>query len=332
MKALVECLIEWLHETPSDLNVWKILKMMATATLARADNANQQLREIEVLDVAQTCQPDRVWEYDAAKQWFNRANPAKYLDGRRADLEAFFLKHGHSQTLRLVKRDSTGHHRAPWYFSIYEIAPEGSAESYGAQNTQEDLASNGMAVIKADITYEVTAPGDIKLSWLGRFVMGQGAFVTRSGRGLMWAAWMLSTIGLFLFFGYLIFEMRNFNRPLQTSDLVLLLSLPTFGWISWQFLIRPWVWLVEDRICLTGDMLAALKEDSVQLDMAKDAAHRYVRLVRYSAVCPICAGNIELRYGYGPNYRRVFGCCSEVPTEHVFTFDRVTRMGQRYAA
>lgn len=74
------------------------------------------------------------------------------------------------------------------------------------------------------------------------------------------------------------------------------------------------------------------KKNPVQLDMAKDDAHRYIRLVRYWAVCPICAGNIELRYGHGPNHRHIFDCCSEVPTKHVFTFDRVTRMGQRYTA
>ena len=59
---------------------------------------------------------------------------------------------------------------------------------------------------------------------------------------------------------------------------------------------------------------------------------RRLQLVRYSAVCPVCAGTVELRYAHGANRRRPVGCCSEVPHEHVFSFDRVLRSGRRLAS
>ena len=55
-----------------------------------------------------------------------------------------------------------------------------------------------------------------------------------------------------------------------------------------------------------------------------DAVH-----LRYSAVCPICAGTLELRYSQSPNTRALVGCCNEAPHDHVFSFDRIGRTGSR---
>ncbi|UUZ64075.1 hypothetical protein LP417_01895 [Polaromonas sp. P1-6] len=283
-----------------------------------------------MLDIAQACQPDREWDYESAKRWFTTAEPAKYLHGRRAAIDLYFQNCGHSQGLSLTQRKSSGHHRAQWLFTQYDLSAEPGGDVNASDINVSDRTTVGMAVLRSDIAYEVTAPGSIKLNWLGWLLLGSGTFVTRSGRGLLWATLMLTSIAILLFCGYLFFAMSSYSRPLQTGDVILMLLLMAAAWISWRLLIRPWIWLLEDRIVLSGDLFAAFKEDPVQLDMAKDESHRYVRLVRYSAVCPVCAGNIELRYGYGPSYRRIFGCCTEVPTEHVFTFDRVTRRGQRH--
>lgn len=101
-------------------------------------------------------------------------------------------------------------------------------------------------------------------------------------------------------------------------------------WVFWRYFVRPWTWLLDDRIVFAGELLCSLKEYRAQLDLAQDANGKHVRIVRFNGVCPICAGRIELRYGTGLNSRRLFGCCEEAPHDHVFTFDRVTRIGQRY--
>jgi hypothetical protein len=185
-------------------------------------------------------------------------------------------------------------------------------------------------MVAPDLIYEFTPPGQVKLSMIGRLLLGQGAFVTRSARGLLWAALAMGSLLTLLACLYLFWTMSRIQRPLTTSDLIIALMLIAAAGLFWRYLVRPWVWLVEDRIVPAGELLAAWSEAPAHLDMAKDDKHRYIRLVRYGGVCPVCAGTIELLYGRGANSRRLFGCCAEAPHDHVFTFDRVTRIGYRY--
>lgn len=126
--------------------------------------------------------------------------------------------------------------------------------------------------------------------------------------------------------------MSRLQRPVTTGDLIGAMILAGGSWVFWLFLVRPWVRLLEDRIVPAGEVLIGWQEAPAYLDMTKDGKFRYVRLVRYGGVCPICAGTIELRYGQGVNSRRLFGCCAEAPHDHVFTFDRVGRVGRRYVS
>ncbi|QDL39315.1 hypothetical protein [Rhodoferax sediminis] len=286
-------------------------------------------REFDVLELAEACQPERNWDYEAAKRWFNRAAVPKYLDARQADLDAYFRARGHDQALTIEQRKSTGRHRAPWYLSIQALNPVGDDAQPGGL-TAANPSETGSGTVEPDLTYEFTPPGEIKLSFVGRLLLGQGAFVTLSARGLVWGILMLGPVLFLMLCVYLLWSMRLINRPLLTSDLMLALMLICTCWICWRLLIRPCLWLLEDRIVPAAVVLYALKEDPAQLDMAKDDKHRYLRLVRYGGICPVCAGTIELRYGVGVNSRRLFGCCGEAPQDHVFTFDRVTRTGQRY--
>lgn len=328
---MVECFIEWVHEKRPDGNAWKILLTLAEETSKVANSVDASQREFEVLHIAEACEPETPRDHEAAKRWFMRAEPVSALEARKVELEEYFAGHGHSRGLALLQRKTSGRYRASWYFSSYDIAPTPNQHAADVALDPNQDAGAPLSVRDSGITYDVTKPGEIQLSWLGRMVLGKGAFKTRSGRGVLWATWMfLSGVSL-LSYAYLFFAMRGVNRPLQTNDLIILMALFAIAWVTWRMLLRPMIWLLEDRLILAGDLLMKFKEDSAQLDMAKDDAHRYIRLVRYSAVCSVCAGDIELRYGHGQNQRRIFGCCSEVPTEHVFTFDRVTRMGQRWA-
>jgi hypothetical protein len=61
---------------------------------------------------------------------------------------------------------------------------------------------------------------------------------------------------------------------------------------------------------------------------------RRIQLVSYWATCPICkeelGGNvrIELKKGGKEFPNRLIGCCSESPAEHIYSFDRITRIGK----
>lgn len=326
MKALVECFIEWLQQEKTTAKAWRILDTIARETLKRAETKDAEQREFTVMEIAQAYEPHVPRDHDAAKAWFAGGKPSVFLSGRRAKLEEFFANAGHQQALELSKWESKGGNKTVWFLKAYEIPSPGSVE----QTDTKDYVEKKSDQSTPDIVYQVTKPGEIRLSILGRFIMGKGAFATYSVRGLLWAIWFLASGLSLVALGYLFFAMIRVNRPIQTNDLVLLLALAGGGWVVWRSIVRPMIWLLDDRIILAGGTMMKWSEDAAQLDMAKDAGHRYIRLVRYSAVCPICAGSIELRYGYGANFRRIFGCCGEVPAEHVFTFDRITRVGQRY--
>jgi len=63
------------------------------------------------------------------------------------------------------------------------------------------------------------------------------------------------------------------------------------------------------------------------MELFRDGDLRLIRLVRYSAPCPICGTTIYLDKGEPDFPRRLVGRCNESPREHVYSFDRVTQKG-----
>lgn len=318
MRELVQCFIAWLTEEPVASNAWRILDALAQETLKRADSPNAEQREFDVAELAEICRPGEYLDYEDTKKWFTRAKPQQFLQVRKKYIQEYFLKQGHSYFLMLECRASTGRHKTMWYLKPYVIENSKELEVVTASDESHQ------------IEYSVTAPGEIKLSWFGKIIMGSGAFKSRSWRGGLWALGLVTSVIALISCGLLIFQMQKVNRPLQTNDLAVFFLLTFLILVIWRHQIRPLLWLVEDRVGFASDTLIKLSEDPAHLDLVKDGDHRYFRLVRYSAVCPICAAAIELRFGQGSQHRRIFGCCTEVPQEHVFTFDRVTKVGQRY--
>ena len=55
--------------------------------------------------------------------------------------------------------------------------------------------------------------------------------------------------------------------------------------------------------------------------------YKKIQLTKYVGVCPICNSRVELAKG-DPDYpRRIIGRCNESPTEHIYSFDRITKLG-----
>lgn len=326
MKALIECLIQWLEQERVAGKPWQILHALARETLKRADSPDEEQRHFDALDISAACEPEKDRDYESAKKWLTNSEFKAFINSRRTSLENFFRKAGHTQALELTQIPSKGKNRTVWFFKPYDIELENRDAEYTETPESPDQESSDTF----NITYQVTEPGEVKINWFGRLILGNGSFKTRSWRGVLWGGLFLSTLFLILAFLYFLAGMRNINRPVQTNDLIFILILASFAWLIWRLILRSMVWLVEDRIVMASDVLLAFTEDAAQLDMKKIDEFRHIRLVRYSAVCPICAGSIELRYGHGENHRRIFGCCSESPAEHVYTFDRVTQIGHRY--
>lgn len=328
MKELVQCFYDSLAAEPSDLKAWEIGKALASLTLKRLDSSDPRQCQMEALDIAFACDPDGKWSHDAAKAFVARAKLSKFFESRQATIEEFFRLRGHTSAIRIKNHSTPGRHKATWQLYTYDLNSTDAQESsvHGAFKNPVELPTEEPTSIK----YSISRPPSIKLNIFGKMMLGNGEFITRSGRGAFWASLMFLSVLPLLGFGWTLIALGTLKHGIQTDELILMLVLIFFCVAYWYIVIRPWVLLLDDRIVLGGNFFTSLMEEPTQLDMAKDEKHRYIRLVRYTATCPVCAGNIEMRYGTGENTRRIFGCCSEVPQEHVFTFDRVTKIGERY--
>lgn len=330
MKALVLCLIDWLVQEPSSLEARSALLALARETLKRLDSADPDQRKFDAEEIAAACDRPEKDSYDAAKRWLNRAEVPSYLVAREQSLADFFRRHGHAQLVAVQKTDTIGRHRALWFLAPKDLPAEAAVDD-AIIATGADLGDSILAAPAnpnpIGLVYEFTPPSRIKLSLVGRLLLtSKGQVATLSRMGLVWASILLLTALFVVLLLGSVSIMTLVSRPVQTNDLALMLVALGLSWVTWRLTLRPLVWLLEDRI-VPVELLSGWSEDLCQLDMAKDADHRYIRLVRFSGVCPICAGRIELRYGQGTQSRRLFGCCSEAPQEHRFSFDRVTRRG-----
>ena len=331
MKELVQCLIDWIDQLHASGRGPAALRALASETLKRVDSPHQDQREFDACDLAQAADPSKEWDYDPAKQWLAAAKLSQFVDARREDMGGFFRERGHRAILVPQKSDTAGRHRAVWFLKVQPL-PEASEESDPSAPAQQGLAAETDRTGHADdeLVYEYTGPGELCLGPLGRLLLGrQGNAPTKSARGVIWAGIIVSTALVFLMILFLIWAMSRLQRPVMAADVASLVMLLVTGGVIWRFWARPLIWLLEDRIIPAPELLAAFSEDPCQLEMPKDRNARYIRLVRYGGVCPVCAGQIELRYGTGSAARRLFGACSEAPQEHLFSFDRVTRLGRR---
>lgn len=331
MKQLVQCLIDWIDQLHASGQATSAVRALASETLKRADSPLPEQRQFDALDLAQAADTTKTWDYDLAKQWLSRANMPKFVDARREDLCTFFRDKGHHAVIIPLKSDTAGRHRAYWCLAVQPLSPEANENPLAPTLAEKSPAEiEAPANAPGELVYDYSGPADLRLGPLGWFLLGkQGNAPTKSAWGLIWAGIVMAVALLFILFVVLLWAMTRLQRPVTAGDIASLAMLFVTGAFAWRFLARPLAWLMEDRIIPAPELLAGFSEHPCQLEMPKEGNARYIRLVRYGGVCPVCAGQIELRYGAGSDSRRLFGCCSEAPQDHVFSFDRVTRRGSR---
>jgi hypothetical protein len=323
MREQLEVFHAWLAANRDDTAAYTALVALTKETLKRADSDDQSQREFDARDLAQAAEGDEASDFDASKRWIENARLMTFAEARRKAIEDHFRSCGQARAMRPVKRSPRGKHRAVWYLEAYDL-PD------AAQEEAELVPDSGQSPSAETIQYDFTPPGKVRPAWYVRPLIGAGSFVTRSWRGLVWVTVVMVPIvgmllGVVATWGY-----TRVQRPLQTSDLASLFLFGASAWILWRFFVRSTFWLLDDRIIPASETWVAWSEELGQLELTEDEGKkRRLQLVRYSAVCPVCADTIELRYSQGPNRRRLVGCCNEAPHDHVFSFDRILRTGHR---
>lgn len=324
MKALLECLRDWLNAQHDDVNARHLAIALAEETIKRADSVDATQRDFDAQELAAACNWSEANNFDAAKRKVERANLVTYLSSRRTSIEEFFRSRCHTQAMRIVKRSTSGKRRAQWSLEAYDLQSEDAASATSSGAPTPDMSPPDPSVL----IYDYIAAGKVKPSWLGCLVLGGGKFPTRSARGVLWVSSFLVPVLVVVACLFVIWSMLYLARPVQARDLATVVIVGGVVWAFWYLTIRPMLWLLDDRLVPAPELFVGWKEEPAQLEMAQEDGKRMLGLVRYSGTCPVCAAKVELRYGDGQS-RRLFGRCIESPQEHVFTFDRVTRRGSR---
>ncbi len=99
------------------------------------------------------------------------------------------------------------------------------------------------------------------------------------------------------------------------------------GTLVW--LCHPFYTLINDRIVRAPTFLEATLPLGHVLVLRREGDERVLRMLRYTATCPICDGEITIEKGRRQHRGRLVGECGRNPVEHVFSFDFVTARGTR---
>lgn len=134
----------------------------------------------------------------------------------------------------------------------------------------------------------------------------------------------LLTLGFLIWFVLMLWISDAEARTIFKGTVVALLVGGMFGWC-----VYPFYRLVEDKIIPAPATLQLTLPLGHALVLRQEGDDRVLRMVRYTAKCPVCGGNVGIEPGRRQHRGRLVGQCSRNPIEHVFSFDFVKRVGRQ---
>lgn len=163
--------------------------------------------------------------------------------------------------------------------------------------------------------------------WL-RFVFGKVSLKGwRLGIFLFLIAAAVAISGLFLFaLGVSVWYQVSLKVIVQLT-----ISTAVVLWVIWSEL-GPILNLPSTRITFAPSWIQLFRWDSdVLLEWCAPPRYdsKFISAVHYVGVCPVCGGKVEIASGGFRYFGRLIGKCRESPREHIFSFDHVTRAGNR---
>jgi hypothetical protein len=323
MRGVIQCLIDWLDSEPSDEKGHRILRALAQESLKKADFDESKRRFTAEEIVAAV--GDSIGSADP-KKWIDwPGSLKKYCETREGQIVEFARKRGLPHYPKPERKSTKG---GPGKLTTFYIKAERVPEVMEDDSAiDEDRVDNSIAAeLKAN--YQMTELGEVQPSWIVRWLFRNGQIELRRWHVWVVLGWLLTIGGLAVLIAYGGWLSLSVPRSVTTRDLTLLISVFVIPYGAWVTIIKPWILLFDDRIVLAHELFIKIHEQSAQFELLRDGDLRVVRLVRYSAACPICGATVYLEKGEPDYRRRLVGRCYESPREHVFSFDRITRCGR----
>jgi hypothetical protein len=321
MREVIQCLIDWINKDPSDEKPHRILRALAQESLKKADfeECKRRFTADELVAAAEESPKPA-----DPKKWIDWPGSfSNYWQTKEPQIIEFARQQGLQSYPKPERISTKGGPGNMATFCIRAVPlPEIREEDHVFQEYPEKEGRQLQA------HYEVASHGAVKPSWLANWLFHDGQIQLKHWHIWLIVGWLF-LIGLgTLVFSYVGWFSLSRPQPITTREITLFLTIFGFPYFVWLGLLRPWVRLFEDRVVLAHEIFLNIKEKPAQYELLRDGDLRQIRLVRYSAPCPICGATIYLENG-APDYpRRLVGRCYESPREHVFSFDRVTRRGR----
>jgi len=287
-----------------------IIRHMVAETLRRLEGGQAEPVQFVRDNFVAACHPDGNPQLIDANKWVPRTKDL------RAALSA--RTHALDPGYTVVLRDVTGGGKGN--ISQFWLALEERAlHTHDADETPS---------APLDITYLRTEKGEVKPAHWLRWWLKNGEVRNRSGKGKFFlGSILLLSAGWVVMYALSIFGMWLSNEPLTLGHVVKLLVTTATFWLVWHEVYRPWWQLLDHRVVSAPSAVVAFAEDPCQLEMYRHAGEKWIRLVRFTADCPLCGGSVELMPGKPDQCVPLVGRCLESPHYHVFSFDRSHLLG-----
>ncbi|MFJ5296849.1 hypothetical protein ACIQAL_10020 [Pseudomonas sp. NPDC088368] len=309
MQDRLKLLREELNANAPQGKAYDIIGYVVDATLRqKAENATEVVR-FNRDNFATACHPSRDARQVDVGKWVPKTQ----------DLQAALqrLQRGHAGKSQIVLCEEIGggRGRTNQYWLALEEKP--------AIPDQATLATP-----THDLIYHRSTKGEVKTALILRRLFRDGELRNRSPKGLLFLGTVMlaSTIWVVMF-AISLLGMWMSNQPLSIGHLTQLIVSSSMFWLVWQIVYQPWWRLLDDRVVSAPLWVAALAEDPCQLEMYRHGGEKWIRLVRFSANCPLCGGGVTLTHGKPDQSVPLVGRCLESPHYHVFSFDRSHLLG-----
>lgn len=324
MRQVIQCLTQWLKDNPSDTKAHRILSAMASQSISTTEGI-EHIRQLESLDITEALK-EKMRNVSEATEWIDwNRTVLRYWKSRENQIIEFARKSGLDSYPCPERISSLGGPDKTNY--VIKAKPiqniEGNAENQKTEIDKSQLAESDSNII----LYEIAENGEVQPAWIVKWLLKKGQV-----RLSIWHIWiliitLLTIGGIAVLIAFLQWIVLTIPKPVTTRELTGFASIFIIPYCAWIFVIRPWFDLFDQRIVKASELLVSMNEKSAQIELFRDGDLRMLRLVRYTAPCPICGSTIHLDKGEPDYPRRLVGRCYESPMEHVFSFDRVTRRG-----
>lgn len=320
LRLLAQCLKDFLELDPQATNPYSILYFISNQTLINSDDDNHlRFSSFEIAhSVSNAKSEPSAWINSPWKKIHSHLHPK-----HEKSLSEYALKRGLDKYPWVAKSDSPGGAGLPVYY--YLIGLPINKSDYLDIN---ELHFNEPFVIK------YISVQNLKPSWLAKLIF-DNENSAEGFRKWLFVFYPLAEIiiyGLLILFFVLIFDQTR--HPITTRDLVYVLFI-YLAFLACKRNILRMNTFFDDRLIMASDHLLSLKENFIVQELVSvndnegKLLYKKVQLVKYVSSCSVCGAKVVLDKGE-PNYpRRIIGKCYESPTEHVFSFDRVTKTGKR---